>query len=197
MSRTTWAAFMSAGPAVGEGEVVLPAGAVVGDLPGAADGVPVVAEGAGEALPEVQGREVGRLPRERPHPIGEAHRVQARHAAGVVVMLRVRAGPRVDADDRQAVGRFGYRDLGALQQELSIQSPFEPAARPRPFPGRASEAGLYDPFTDEDVEPRQRLRSVLGHDDHSRSHSRSRVSLTATTTTTERTHRTLRPTPPR
>src|SRR5258707_14921916 len=108
MSRTAWAAFMSAGPAVGEGEVVLPAGAVVGNLPGAADGVPVVAEGAGEALSEVQGREVGRLPRERPHPIADAHRVQARHTAGVVLVRRVRAGPRVDADDRQTVGCFRH-----------------------------------------------------------------------------------------
>src|SRR5260370_1457617 len=131
MSRTACAAgpvaLMSVGPAVGEGEVVLPVGAVEGDLPAAADNVPVVAEGAGEALPEIQGREVGRLPRERPHPIGETHRIQAHYTAGVEVVLRVRAGPQVDADDRQAVGCFGYRDLGALQQELSIQSPFEPA----------------------------------------------------------------------
>src|SRR5215472_144231 len=108
MSRTVWAAglvaLMSAGPAVSEGEVVLPSPAVGAYLPGAGDGVPVRAERAGEALPELQGREVGRLPRERPHPIGEAHRVQAHHAAGVEVMLGVRAGPRVDADDRQAVG---------------------------------------------------------------------------------------------
>src|SRR5580704_11064400 len=99
MSRTVCAALISASPAVGEGEVVLPLSAVAARLPGAADGVPVRAERAGETLPEIQGREVGRLPRERPHPIGQAHRVQAYHAAGVVVMLRVRAGLRVGADD--------------------------------------------------------------------------------------------------
>src|SRR5580704_18026915 len=98
MSRTVCATLISAGPAVGEGEVMLPL-TVVARLPGAADGVPVRAERAGETLPEIQWREVGRLPRERPHPIGQAHRVQAYHAAGVVVMLRVRAGLRVGADD--------------------------------------------------------------------------------------------------
>ena len=81
-------------------------------------------------LPEIQRREVGRLPRERPHPVGQAHRVQAHHAAGVVVMLGVRAGLRVGADDHQAVGRLGHRDLGALDQELPVQRPFERAAPP-------------------------------------------------------------------
>src|SRR6266480_3272639 len=99
MSRTVWAAglvaLMSVGPAVGEGEVVVPAGTVEVLLPGAADGVPVLAEGAGEPLPELQGREVGRLSRERPHPIGEGHRIQAHHAAGVVVVLGVGAGLQV------------------------------------------------------------------------------------------------------
>src|ERR1700722_14831456 len=104
MSRTVCAlpvALMSAGPAVGEGEVVLPVGTVETLLPGAADDVPVLAEGAGETLPEIQGREVGRLAGQRPDPVGETHRVQAHHAAGVVVVLGVRAGLRIDADDCQ------------------------------------------------------------------------------------------------
>jgi hypothetical protein len=52
-------AHTSAGPAVGEGEIVLPPAAVGGFLPGTADGVQVLAEGAGETLPEIQRREVG------------------------------------------------------------------------------------------------------------------------------------------
>src|SRR6266478_8023305 len=118
ISRTVCAAgpvvLTSAGPAVGEGEVVLPLSVVVARLPGTADGVPILAERASETLPEVQRREVGRLPRERPYPIGEAHRVQAHYTAGVVVMLGVPAGLRVGADDRQAVGRLRDRNLGAL-----------------------------------------------------------------------------------
>src|SRR5215469_6871059 len=133
MSRTVCAAgpvaLISAGPVVGEGEVVLPAGTVEVLLPGTADGVPVLAEGADEALPEIQGREIGRLPRKRPYPIGESHSVQAHHAAGVVVMLGVRPGLQVNADDAQAVGCLGDRNLGALQQKLAVQSPFEPAVR--------------------------------------------------------------------
>jgi hypothetical protein len=73
-------------------------------------------------------------------------------------MLRVRAGLPVDTDDGQAVGCLGYRYLGALQQELSVQGPFEPAARLRAFLrgyGRyrlvAREADLQDPLTDEDA----------------------------------------------
>ena len=78
-------------------------------------------------------------------------------------MLRVRAGLRVGADDHQAVGCLGYRDLGPLQQELPIQRPFEPAPRYRSVSGRAGrcrlagEPGLHDPLTDEDVQARQRL----------------------------------------
>src|SRR5215475_10702729 len=106
MSRTVCpaglASLMSPGPVANEREVVLPPATVVACLPGAADRVPVLAERAGETLPEIQRREVGRFPRERPHSIGEGHRVQAHHAAGVVVMLRVRAGLRVRADDREA-----------------------------------------------------------------------------------------------
>ena len=88
-------------------------------------------------------------------------------------MLGVRAGLRVDADDRQAVGCLGDRNLGALQQELPVQSPFEPAAHLRSVLGRAGgrlvagEPGLHDPLTDEDVKACQRVRSVPGHDDHS------------------------------
>src|SRR5580704_6011646 len=140
MSRTVClspVALMSAHPAVGEGEVVLPVGTVEALLPGTADDVPVLAEGAGETLPEIQGREVRRLPRERPHPAGKGHCVQARHAAGVVVMLGVRAGLRVNADDRQAVGCLGDRYLGALQQKLPLQTPFESAAHLWAVPGRA------------------------------------------------------------
>src|ERR1700757_3883068 len=36
----------------------------------------------------------------------------------LLVMLGVRSGLQVGADDRQAVGRFGDRNLGALRQEL-------------------------------------------------------------------------------
>src|SRR5580693_1535330 len=114
----------SAGPAIDEAEVVLPAGTVAGFLPGTADHVPAIAERAGETLPEIQRREVGRLPGERPYPVEEAHRVQAHHAAGVVVMLLVRAGLRVNADDGQAVGCRRDRYFGALQQELLVQGPF-------------------------------------------------------------------------
>src|SRR5580692_2638657 len=76
MSRTVClspVALMSAHPAAGEGEVVLPVGTVEALLPGTANGVPILAEGAGETLPEIQGREVRRLPRERPHPTGKGH----------------------------------------------------------------------------------------------------------------------------
>src|SRR5262245_65993194 len=110
MSRTVWAAgpvaLISAGPAVSEGEVVLPFPPVGTYLPGAGDGVPVRAERAGKALPELQGREVGRLPRERPHPIGEGHHVHAHHAAGVVIMLGVGAGPQLE------IGRASCRERG-------------------------------------------------------------------------------------
>src|SRR5437588_13093409 len=103
MSRAVWAAgpaaLMSAGPAVDQGEVVLPLAAIEARLPGTGDGVPVVGERAGETLPEIQGRKVGRLAGERPHPAGEGHRIQAHDAAGVVVMLRVGAGLQVGADD--------------------------------------------------------------------------------------------------
>jgi hypothetical protein len=87
-------------------------------------------------------------------------------------VLGVRAGLRVGADHRQAVGCLGDRNFGALQQELSVQGPFEPAARLRAvltgvgrYPLAAGEAGLQDPLTDEDAQARQRLRSVPGHDD--------------------------------
>src|ERR1700691_5145663 len=128
------AALTSAVPAVGEGEVVLPVTVAVGALlPGAADGGPVRAERAGETLREVQGTEVRRLPRERPHAVVERHRVQARRSAGVVVMLRVCAGLRVGTDDRQAVGRLGDGYLGALQQVLPVQITLEPAVPSRAF----------------------------------------------------------------
>jgi hypothetical protein len=46
-------------------------------------------------------------------------------------VLGVRAGLQVGADNRQAVGCLGDRNFGALQQELSVQGPFEPSARLR------------------------------------------------------------------
>ena len=107
-------------------------------------------------------------------PASLPHRVQARHAAGVVVMLGVRAGLRVNADDRQAVGCLGDRNLDALQQKLPVQSPFEPATHLWAVPGRAGgyrlvarKPGLHDPLTDEEVKACQRVRPVPGHDDHS------------------------------
>ena len=81
-------------------------------------------------------------------------------------MLRVCAGLRVGADDRQAVGRLRDGYLGALQQVLPVQIPLEPAAPARAFlrgggRGRliAGEAGLDDPLADEDVQACQRVRS--------------------------------------
>lgn len=107
-------------------------------------------------------------------PTGKGHRVQARHAAGVAVMLGYRAGLQLNADERQAVGCLGDRNLGALQQKLPAQSPFEPAAHLWAIPVRGGECrlvarkpSLHDPLTDEDVKACQRVRSVPGHHDHS------------------------------
>jgi Winged helix-turn helix len=65
--------------------------------------------------------------------------------------------------------RIGDRNLGALQQKLPVQSPFEPAARRWAVPGRvgrrrliARKPGLHDPLTDEDVKACQRVRPVPG-----------------------------------
>jgi hypothetical protein len=76
-------------------------------------------------------------------------------------MLGVRIGLRASADDRQAAGCRGDRDLGALQQELPAQSPSGPAAHLRGVPGRAGECrlaagkpGLHDLLTDEYVKAR-------------------------------------------
>src|ERR1700735_3048883 len=178
MSRAVWpgpAALMSGGPSVDKGEIMLPVMVAVGAfLPGAADSGPVRAERAGETLRKVQGTEVRRLPRERPHPVVERHRVQACCAAGVVVILRIRAGLRVGADDRQAVGRLRDRYLGALPQVLPAHLPLEPAPPAWAFlrgAGRcrlfAGEAGLDDPLADEDVQACQHVRSVPCHDDRS------------------------------
>lgn len=75
----------SAGPAVGKSKVVLPLAAVGGFLPGAGDGVPVRAEGAGKTLPEVQRREVLTGSRsEVPTAVaGRTHRRPAFHGSWV------------------------------------------------------------------------------------------------------------------
>ena len=85
-------------------------------------------------------------------------------------MLRVRACLRVDADDGQAVRCPGDRNLGALQQELPVQDPFEPAENSRAFPWRLPvprELGFQDPLTDQDVKALPSFRSLSCHDDHS------------------------------
>lgn len=49
-------------------------------------------------------------------------------------MLRIRARLQIGADDRQALGCLGDRNLGALQQELAVQGPLKPAAYLRASP---------------------------------------------------------------
>ena len=102
---------------------MLPARFASTPLPGASDNVPVKTELARETLPERKGREVGHVPRERPHAIRERHRIQAGDSSGVVGNAGVCAGFQIDGDDRQAVGCLGDRDLGT---RLASASPLLP-----------------------------------------------------------------------
>lgn len=98
-----------------EVEVLLPVRAlVVGDLPLAVDPVAVLTERARETLPELQRREVRRIPAERPEAVVESHRIGTDDAARVEVVLRERSAVGVDTDQREAVGYVGIRDLGAV-----------------------------------------------------------------------------------
>src|SRR5918996_4024317 len=89
---------------VGEVEVMFPGLAVVADLPGAGDGLAVIAKGAGVALGEVERREVRFVSPQLPDPIREAHLVDASDAARVEVVLEVVAlALGIGADDRDPV----------------------------------------------------------------------------------------------
>src|SRR5216683_5426792 len=111
---------------IGEVKVMLPVRAVPGRLPAAIDAPAIAGEPPGEPLREIQRGEVRRIPHERPHAIAELHRIHAGDAAGVEVVLTVRAAAGIEADDGDAVGSFG--DFGALHHELPVQYPLEDGA---------------------------------------------------------------------
>src|SRR5207237_8114655 len=74
--RSATSALASAlGPGVGHGEVLLPVRTIT-CLPGAADGVAVGAELAGETLRKVERREVRRTSHEGPDSIAKCHRIE-------------------------------------------------------------------------------------------------------------------------
>ena len=126
VSRAGAARSLAGDPPVHDGEAALPGRAlVVGHLPGPFDGVAVRAEGAGVALPEAQLGEVGGRAGASQPPSANVMSYHAHDAARVEVVLRVGAAARVGADDRDAVGRLGDRDLDTLDQEGPVQRPLE------------------------------------------------------------------------
>src|SRR5919106_5593724 len=113
-------------PCVHEVEVVLPCLAVVADLPAAGDRLAVSTEGAGEALGEVERREVRLVSPQLPDAIPEAHLVDASDAARVEVVLEVvPLALGIGADDRDPVRRLWNRDLPPLDQEPLSRQPLE------------------------------------------------------------------------
>src|SRR6266540_2797031 len=98
---------------VDEIEIVLPVRAVSGAFPASADRPLVWTELAGEALREVERREVGGVTKQRPDAVAEGHRIDASDSARIEVVLRVRP-VGVGADDRDAVRGAG--NLRSLDQ---------------------------------------------------------------------------------
>jgi hypothetical protein len=98
----------------------------VTDLPATVDRPAVRAEGAGEALGEVERREVRLVSPQLPDTVLDAHPVDASDPARVEVVLEVVAlALGIGADDRDPVGRLRERDLPALDQEALSRQPLE------------------------------------------------------------------------
>src|SRR5262245_477224 len=152
-------------PRVHEVEVDVPARTCLGDLPAGADRPAVVRQRPGEALREVQRREVRARTAEGPRGVVEAHLVHPRDAPRIEVVLQVPAAAAgIGPDDGQAVRRLVDRDLPALEEERSARHPLE--GGPAPQVARRPRRQRFDaPLADERREGcHLGGRSLLLHD---------------------------------
>src|SRR5262249_56682458 len=153
-SASSSSASTSAHARIRQVEVVLQGRTQLGaPLPAARDRVAALAQFADVAL-----WPVGPLAEERPDAVLEGHRVDARDAARVEVVLLEPAVRSGRADDADPVGELGPIDGRALDQEAASLEPLE--RRP---PLRLDAGNVSLPLADQDVEALQRATGVRCH----------------------------------